>query len=72
MAKYRVTVVFTTRLGREVEADSAQDAERLAEAMSQSWRRGENADVIGSEHHQRVEVLPPQGGPSWRWEPVGQ
>jgi hypothetical protein len=28
MAKYRVTIEFTTRLSREIEANSAEDAEQ--------------------------------------------
>jgi hypothetical protein len=36
MAKYRVTIEFTTRLSREIEANSAEDAEQYAESMYQA------------------------------------
>ena len=69
MAKYRVTIESTTRLSHEVEADSSQDAEQLAETMYQEWKKGENAHVIGTEWHRNVE-LRSDAGPS-QWQPIG-
>ena len=42
MAKYQVTFELTTRLSREVEADSTAQAERFAEAMYQEYLKGDN------------------------------
>ena len=56
MAKYRVTIKSTIRLSHEVEADSSQDAEQLAETMYHEWKKGENTHVIGTEWHRNVEL----------------
>jgi hypothetical protein len=37
MAKYRVTIESTMRLSREVEANSSDEAERLAESIYQEY-----------------------------------
>src|SRR4029453_10008142 len=69
MAKYQVTIEFTTRLSREVEANSAAEAEPLADEMFQGVLKGENAHVIGTEHHRSVELRsdPEPSG----WKPSG-
>jgi hypothetical protein len=69
MAKYQVTIEWTTRLSREVEANSAAEAEPLADEMFQGFLKGENAHVIGTEHHQSVE-LRSDAEPS-QWQPIG-
>jgi hypothetical protein len=69
MAKYQVTIEATTRLSREVEVDSAQAAEQLADEMYQEFLHGENAHVIGTEHHRSVE-LRSDAEPSG-WQPIG-
>jgi hypothetical protein len=57
MAKYRVTVEFTTRLSREINVNSAEDAEQDAENMYREWKQGHNTHVIGTERHRSVELL---------------
>ena len=69
MAKYQVTFELTTRLSREVEADSTAQAERFAEAMYQEYLKGDNNHVIGTEHHRSVE-LRSDVEPS-QWQPIG-
>ena len=68
MAKYRVTIEWSMRLSREVEANSSDKAERLADSMYQEYERGERGDIIGTEHHRSVELL--SQAPSGRWLPV--
>jgi hypothetical protein len=70
MAKYQITIEFTTRLSREVDADSAQNAEQLADLMFQEYLKGENTHIVGTDHHRSIELLAQD--PSGRWLPVGQ
>ena len=69
MAKYQVTIEWTTRLSREVEANSAAEAEPLADEMFQGFLKGENAHVIGTEHQRSIE-LRSDAEPSG-WQPIG-
>jgi hypothetical protein len=57
MAKYRITMEWTTQLSREVEADSSEEAKRMAEAMDQEYQQGDNTHVTGTERRRSVELL---------------
>jgi hypothetical protein len=57
MAKYRVTVEETKRLSREIEANSAEDAEQYAESMYQEYQQGQSTHLVGTEHHRTVELV---------------
>ena len=57
MAKYQVTVEWILRLSREVEANSSDEAERLADSMFQEYEKGETAHIVGTEHHRSVEFV---------------
>jgi hypothetical protein len=54
MAKYRITIEFTTRLSDEVEAASTAEVEQLAAAIYQEWDQGNDTHVIGAEHHRSL------------------
>jgi hypothetical protein len=69
MAKYRVTIEFTTLLSREVDANSAQEAEQLADNMYQEYLKGDNTHISSTDHHRSVELLAQDQ--SGRWLPVG-
>lgn len=43
-----MTVEITIRLSREVEANSSDEAERLADNMQQEYDKGETAHIIGA------------------------
>lgn len=70
MATYRVTIEFTTQLSREIEANSAEEAEQLAENMYQEYRQGQNTHVTGTDQRRSVELIAPDD--PRRWQPVGQ
>lgn len=57
MAKYQITLEFITRLSREVEAGSAEEAEQFAEDMYQEYKKRNYTDIIGAEQHRSVELL---------------
>ena len=69
MAKYRVTIEVTAQLSREIEANSADDAEQLAENMYHEYQKGDHPHVIGTEQHRSVELL--SNAEPRRWGPVG-
>jgi hypothetical protein len=46
MAKYRVTIEWSMRLSREVEANSSDEAERLADSMYQAYEKGETTTSL--------------------------
>jgi hypothetical protein len=71
MAKYQVAIEITTYLSREVEANSATDAERLAEEMYREYQQGQNAHLVGTEQRRSV-ALSGSAPPRWRFAPVGQ
>jgi hypothetical protein len=68
MAKYRVTIEFTTRLSREIEANSAEDAEQYAESMYQEYTQGQKTHLVSTERRRNVDLL--SGGPSGRFQPA--
>jgi hypothetical protein len=74
MAKYQVTIEFTTRLSREVDTASFQDAEQDADKMFQEYLQGQDTHIVGTEHHRSVDLL--SGQPTLnkalrRFRPVG-
>jgi hypothetical protein len=68
MAKYRVTVEWTTRLSQEVEAASVQAAEELADEMYQEFLKGENAHLAGTQQRRSIELV--SNAEPRRWAPV--
>lgn len=70
MAKYWITIEVTTQLSREIEANSAEDAEQYAESMYQEYQQGDKSHVTGMERHRSVELS--SASPRRRWLPVGQ
>jgi hypothetical protein len=70
MAKYQITIEFTTQLSREVEANSSDEAERLADSMYQEYERGEKAHIVGTGHHRSVELL--SQAATGRFAPIGE
>ena len=72
MAKYRVTIEFTTRLSREIDVDSAEDAEQYAESMYQEYKQGQHTHIVSTERRRNVELLPDQAGSQRRFAPVGK
>ena len=69
MAKYRVTIEWSMRLSREIEANSAEDAEQYAESMYQEYTQGQKTHLVSTERRRNVELLP--SGPSGQFQPVG-
>jgi hypothetical protein len=57
MAKYQITIEFITRLSREVEANSTEEAEQFIEHMYQEYKKRNNTDIISTEQHRKVELL---------------
>jgi hypothetical protein len=69
MAIYQITVEITTRLSREMEAESVEHAERLADELYQTYQRGDNAHVVATEHHKSVALTGHQRD-RWRFAPA--
>ena len=71
MAKYQITIEIITRLHREVEANSAEEAEEAGEMMFREYKAGQKTHIIGTEHHQSIE-LSGSSRPPHRFAPIGQ
>jgi hypothetical protein len=71
MAQYQVTIEIITRLQREVEASSAEEAEDAGEIMFREYKAGRKTYIIGTEQHQSIE-LSGSPRPRGRFAPVGQ
>jgi hypothetical protein len=71
MAKYLVTIELITWLSREVEANSVDEAEYVADTMYQEHQQGRKATIVRTEQRRSVELA---GNPSPRprWLPVGE
>jgi hypothetical protein len=70
MAKYWITIEVTTQLSREIEANSAEDAEQYAESMYQEYQQGNKSHVTGSARRRSIELTSARD--PRRWQPVGQ
>lgn len=70
MAKYQITIELTTQLSREVDSNSTEEAEHMAEAMYQEYQQGDNTHVTSTDRHRSVELLSTEE--PRRWQPVGQ
>jgi hypothetical protein len=57
MATYRVTIEWTTQLSREVDANSAEEAEQLAEQMYQEYQQGQNTHITGTDRRRSIELI---------------
>jgi hypothetical protein len=57
MATYRVTIEWTTQLSREVDANSAEEAEQLAEQMYQAYQQGQNTHITGTDRRRSIELI---------------
>jgi hypothetical protein len=68
MAIYRVTIEVTTQLSREVDANSVDDAEQLAENMYQEYKQGQKTHVTGTDQRRSVELI--SADDPQRWTPV--
>ena len=70
MAKYQITLELITRLSREVEANSADEAEQFIEHMYQEYKKLNNTDISMTEQHRKVERL--SDASPRRWRPVDE
>jgi hypothetical protein len=57
MATYRVTIEWTTQLSREVDANSVEEAEQLAEQMHQEYMQGQNTHITGTDRRRSIELI---------------
>jgi hypothetical protein len=57
MATYRITIEWTTQLSREVDANSAEEAEQLAEQMYQAYQQGQNTHITGTDRRRSIELI---------------
>jgi hypothetical protein len=70
MAKYQITIEVTTQLSREIEANSAEDAEQYAESMYQEYQQGNKTHITGTTRRRSVELTSARD--PRRWLPVGE